>query len=894
MALTAGERLGPYEIIDKIGAGGMGEVYRARDTKLDREVAVKILPEALARDPERLARFEREAKVLASLNHPNIAQIYGVVDSQTSRALVMELVPGETLKGPLALELALKYAGQIASALEAAHEKGITHRDLKPANIMVTPAGVVKLLDFGLAAQSREANPSTSENSPTLTIGATQAGVILGTAAYMSPEQASGQAVDRRSDIWSFGVVLLEMLTGDRTFTGETVSHVLAAVLAKEPDCSRAPYAVQRLLKSCLQKDPRQRLQAIGDWKLLLAEEQPAAPKVEVRAASKLPWIAAAALAIVAAFGYLAWWRATRPVEHSMIRLSADLGPGAIAGQRTTVAISPDGTRIVFPVQTSGSLQLATRLLNQSAATPLPGTEGGSDPFFSPNGEWIGFGAESKLKKISVQGGATVTLCEAPSFRGASWGEDGFIVAALNTNSALSRIPEGGGTPQPLAKSPETGETSQRWPQILPGGTTVLFTGNVAASGFDNANIEALNLKTGKSKVVQRGGSFGRYLPTGESQGELVYIHEGVLFGVPFDPGKLEAQGSPAPLLEDVAADPTSGGGQFDFSRTGTLVYRSGKSSGSNYSIVSLDSSGKTQPLIATPAQYNTPRFSPDGKRVAVAVNSGKGMDIYIYDLQADSNTRVTFTGQRDGTTNSNPVWTADGKHIAYASQAGNTYAIWWIRSDRGGDPQMLLEAKAGPVAPFSFRQDGRLSFTQVTLETSSDTWTMPLDLADPEHPKPGKAEKFYGTPLVDSMPMFSPDGRWIAYLSNEQGQFEVFVRPFPGPGGVWQISSGTGVYPVWSRDGKTLFFMSLGLRIMAVDYTTKGDTFVPGKPRPWSDVTLRQGAGTNFTPFDLAPDGKHFAIFPQIASEDEKGNLHVTFLLNFFDEIRRRSSPAR
>jgi Tol biopolymer transport system component len=894
MRLSAGDKLGPYQILAPLGAGGMGEVYCARDTKLDRDVAIKILPDALARDPERLARFEREAKVLAALNHPNIAQIYGISESEGARALIMELVPGETLKGPLPLDTALKYAGQIASALEAAHEKGITHRDLKPANIMVTPAGVVKLLDFGLAAQSREAGPA-SENSPTLTLGATQAGVILGTAAYMSPEQASGQPVDRRSDIWSFGVVLLEMLTGERTFSGETVSHVLAAVLAKDPDCSRAPFPVQRLLKSCLQKDPRQRLQAIGDWRLLLAEEQSRPQPAEVRA-SKLPWIAVAALAVIAAAGYYEWWRATRPVEHPLIRLSADLGPEAVTGARFTVAISPDGNRVVYLVRANGAQLLATRLLNQATPTILQGTEGGYDPFFSPDGQWIGFAAGTKLKKISVLGGAAVTLCDAPGLRGASWGEDGFIVATLTSSSGngLSRLPDSGGTPQPLTKPAETSDTTQRWPQVLPEGKGILLTGSATNQGFDTANIEVLPPKNGKVKVVQRGGYFGRYISAGGSQGHLIYIHEGALYAVGFDLDKLETRGTPVPILEDVAADAASGGGQLDVSPAGVLVYRSGKNSGSNYPVVLADSSGKTQPFVATPGQYYTPRFSPDGKRLAVGIGAGKGIDVSVYDPQLDSMTHLTFTGQREGATNSNPVWTPDGKHIVYTSQDQTTATLWWARSDGGGNVQKLRENKVGQLTPFSFAPDGRLAFMEFNPQTSVDIWTMPLDLSDPEHPKPGKAEKFQASPQVDAAPMFSPDGHWMAYSTNEQGTFEVFVRRFPGPGGPWQVSTNGGAYPSWSRDGKTLFFTTSGPHISAVEYTVKGDSFTYGKPRQWSDAEFRPAGGNQYAPIDLAPDGKHFAIFPRSQGEEEKGNVHATFLFNFFDEVRRRAPAGK
>jgi len=891
MSLPAGSRLGPYEVVAPLGAGGMGEVYRAKDTKLERDVAIKILPEALARDPERLARFEREAKVLASLNHPNIAQIYGIED----RALIMELVEGQTIaqiKAPLPLATALDYAGQIASALGAAHDKGIVHRDLKPANIMVTPAGVIKVLDFGLAAQNRESSVSAGENSPTLTMGSTQAGVILGTAAYMSPEQASGQPVDRRSDIWSFGVVLLEMLTGARTFTGDTISHVLAAVLAKDADWQRAPVQVHRLLRACFQKDPRQRLQAIGDWKLLLDDATPSQSRLgtEPRHRSWLPWCIAAFFLLALTPVNVIHFR-ERPMEHPLVRVSVDLGPDAVFGARTTVAISPDGTRIVYPVRgAGGTQQLATRLLNQAAATLLPGTDNGADPFFKPDGQWIGFWADGKLKKISVLGGAAVTICDAPNLRGGSWGEDDNIIATLSgtAGTGLSRVPAAGGKPEPLTKPADKGEQTQRWPQILPGGKMVLFTGHTSSNDYDNASIEALTLKTGQIKVLQMGGYFGRYLADNALDGHLVYIHEGVLFGVPFDPDKLEVRGTPSPLLEDVGADVVTAAGQLDFSNTGTLVYRTGKSGSSGYPVVTLDSSGKTEPLVSTPGLYFTPRFSPDGKRLALSITAGKGTDLHVYDPQREAMSHLTFNGQE----NFNPVWTPDGKHIVFRTSSNGGFAIMWIRSDGAGDAQLLYQSK-NLIHPYSFSPDGRrLAFDEQSPETNVDLWMLPLDLTDPEHPKPGKPEKFRASPKVDAVPMFSPDGHWIAYVSNEPGQLEIFVRPFPGPGGVWQISVGGGGYPSWSRDGKQLFYRSQGAgnRIMVVDYTAKGDTFTPSRPRVWSETPTRAAGGNAFVPIDLAPDGKHFAIFPMPQAEDKEGSVHMTFLFNFFDELRRRT----
>jgi Tol biopolymer transport system component/tRNA A-37 threonylcarbamoyl transferase component Bud32 len=883
MSLSAGTRLGHYEIVAAIGAGGMGEVYKARDTKLDREVAIKVLPPGLASDPERLARFEREAKVLASLNHPNIAQIYGIEESSTHRALVMELVPGETLKGPLPLPDALRVAGQIADALQAAHDKGITHRDLKPANIVITPQGVVKVLDFGLAKLTESAAPAGNPaNSPTLTMRATQAGMVMGTAAYMSPEQARGQQdVDRRADIWAFGVVLYEMLTGQQLFQGSTLSDILAAVLKVEPDLSAAPVQVRPLLERCLQKEPRKRLQAIGDWELLVnrgAGFQPAAGRARL-----LPWIIAAALGLaLMALGALLW-RATRPIDRPLMRFSADLGPEAVESPRITAGISPDGARLAFAARgPAGKQQLATRLLDRTQPSLLPGTENAVDPFFSPDGQWIGFFADGKMKKISVLGGAAVTLCDVVAASGASWGDDGWIVLSPTRTSGLWRVPAAGGTPQVITKPGEKGEVVHRWPQILPGGQAVLFTGDTVAAAFDNARIEVLSLKTGHWKVIQSGGYFGRYLPSGH----LVYIHQGTLFAVGFDLDRLEVRGTPTPLLENVAGNELVGAGQYDAARNGTLVYLSGKSSAVTFPVAWMESTGKTHPLLPS-GDYFAPRFSPDGKRLALAVGPPGAGDIEVYDWQRDTMTRLTFTQ-----TNLFPVWTPDGKHIVFQSQSPGAKSIRWIRADGAGESQLLLESE-GDLRPYSFSPDGkRLAFAELGVDSGYDLWTLPV--TDPEHPKPGKPELFLRTPFNELEPAFSPDGRWIAYTSSESGSNEVYVRPFPGGAlsgsGKWQISNGGGRYPIWSRDGRELFYETLDNRIMAATYTAKGDSFAPDKPRLWSSTQIMDLFSTGIWNLDLSPDGKRFVVIPRPdATREQKGSVHVTVLLNFFDELRRR-----
>jgi Tol biopolymer transport system component/predicted Ser/Thr protein kinase len=873
--LTTGTQIGPYKIEAALGAGGMGEVYRAVDTRLKRTVAIKVAKENFGE------RFEREARAIAALNHPNICTLYDVGPNY----LVMELIEGPTLaeriqQGPVPLEEALGIAKQIADALEAAHEKGVVHRDLKPGNIKIKPDGIVKVLDFGLATQivAREGEETTETM--------TAPGTILGTVAYMSPEQAQGKPVDKRADIWAFGAVLYEMLTGHRTFQGETVSDTLAAVLTKEPEWERVPAKVQRLLKRCLEKDPQKRLRDISGVGLLLEDE----PQGMALRHSGVPWALAAALGLALIVLGVVHWRDTRPADRPLMRFSADLGPEAVEGLNITAAISPDGTRLAFVARgPGGKQQLATRLLDQANLTLLSGTENAAAPFFSPDGQWIGFFADGKMKKISVQGGAAVTVCDAQNARGASWGEDGSIIVALTpTGGGLSRVPAAGGTPQAITKPADKGEARHRWPQILPGGQAVLFTGNTVIGIYEDASIEILSLKTGQWKAVQHGGYFGRYLPTSNGAGHLVYVHQGTLFAVGFDLDRLEVRGTPAPLLEDVAGNAATGGGQFDVARNGTLVYLSRRSSIASWPVAWIDGTGKARPLLAAPGQYYMPRLSPDGERLALSVGPFGSGDIQVYDWQHDTMTHLTFA-QR----NVYPVWTPDGKHIAFQLQSPVGISIRWIRADGAGEAQLLLESKDA-LLPSSFSPDGkRLAFSESSVDTSFDLWTLPLDVSDPDHPKPGKPELFLRTPFDEREPALSPDGRWIAHTSNESGRYEVYVRPFrggaPSGSGKWQISTAGGRYPIWSRNGRELFYETLDNRIMVLTYTAKADSFAAEKLRPWSNTQILEPniAAWNL---DLAPDGKRFAVFPRPESTGEqKGSVHVTVLLNFFDELRRR-----
>jgi serine/threonine-protein kinase len=865
--------IGHYRVIAKLGEGGMGAVYRATDTKLNRDVAVKIVPDAFASDSDRLARFTREAQVLASLNHPNIAAIYGVEE----RALVLELVEGNEPKGPLTAEEAVPIVHQLADALEYAHERGIVHRDLKPANLKLTPEGNLKVLDFGLAKalSTDPASTSTSSvNSPTLTMRATMAGMIMGTAAYMAPEQARGQQVDKRADIWAFGAVVYELLTGTQLFQGDTVSDILASVLKNDPDLSAVPPRFHKLLRLCLTRDPRQRLRDISGARLLL-EEAPAPPPVAPAERTGAPWWMVAAVGIVAAALTAAlMWQVTRPAAAPMVRFRADLGPESLPGLNLSLAISRDGNRVAFPLGKRGKWQLATRLMDQSSATVLAGTDYAETPFFSPDGQWIAYAAGGKLNKVSVQGGAPVVLCDATLLRGGWWGDDGYIYASLE-GTRLSRVPDvAGKAPEKLSEAGKSGYDAFRWPQLLPGGDSVLVTSTHTIGDFEAADLLVYSLKSQQLKVVQRGAYSGYYLPSGH----LVYLHLGTLFAVPFDPRTAETRGSPVPVVQEVMSDPGTGGGQFSFSANGTLAYLAGKFPQSNISMKIMDRSGKQSPFWDPPgALIFTPRFSPDGKELAAGVNG----DIVVYSSYQGTSRRLTFDAAAG---NRFPVWTSDGKHILYTTLTG----IWWVRSDGSGKPEKLLEGAVLTGAPLS--PDGKI--LAITKQGEGrDLYTVPLDFTDREHPKAGTPAPFVVTEGTDWEPAFSPDGRWMTYTSNQSGTFHVFVRPFPEGaqgGGQAQISAGYGRFSKWSPTAKEIYYLDQSGHIMVVPYTINGRAFAPGKPVALNETLI--GQTTLFDPYDVAPDGKHFAVFPLLESEfSSKTNLHITFLLNFFDELKRK-----
>jgi len=909
------ETIAHYKILEKIGQGGMGEVYRASDTKLHRDVAIKLLPEVFASDPDRMARFSREAQVLASLSHPNIAAIHGLEDSGGRRALVMELVEGETLaerlkKGPLPLEEALGIARQVAEALEEAHERGIIHRDLKPANVKVTPAGSVKLLDFGLA-KALEGEPSTHaahdlSQSPTLAGIGTQAGMILGTAAYMSPEQARGQKVDRRSDVWSFGAVLYELLTGKQAFAGDTVSDVLASVLKADPEWSALPHelppAAGQLVRRCLVRDAKQRLQSIGDARIALAESlaqpggrgatvQLAAPSTAAARSRLLPW-ALFGLALAALAASLALRGAEKSRAEPPLRLSVAVTDRALdLAIGSSVDLSPDGTRLVTVVGDDNAKTMSIRSLDRQDAVQLATGSGTVNvpyhPFFSPDGAWVGFVTPSELRKIPASGGTAQTLCKVERSRGASWAEDGTIVVAPSPASGLVRVSAAGGQPEPLTRlDAAKGEVTHRWPQVLPGGKAVLFTSHKKSRDFNEAAIEVVVIATGERKVIHSGGSYARYVRSGH----LVYVNQTTLFAVPFDLARLSVTGSPVPVLENVATSTSEGGGQFTASDSGRLVYVTADNSVREYPVQWVDRKGAAASLITEPGTYANPRLSPDGRHLALTVLRDGNWDIWVYDLDRGVPTRLTF----DDAAESEEVWSPDGRELMFSSDKSGTDQLFRKRADGSGETRPLAtpaQAKSSLWAS-SWSRDGHVVFTTTNAGSGFDLFVTSVE-------SPEKAEAFLSSPFRESDAAFSQDGRWLAYTSNESGRLEVYVRPFPPGGGRWQVSDGGGAYPRWARDGKQLFYRT-DSGIMTTPVEATGETLRVGKPTvavqgPFRGGTTGIGAGGfTFADYDVSPDGARFVVFPAGSGPGRAEHPHVTLVTHWFDDLARATPSAR
>ncbi len=891
--MESGTQLGHYEILSAIGKGGMGEVWRARDTKLGREVAIKTLPEEFAKDADRLARFEREAKLLASLNHPNIAAIHGFEEDNGTHFLVLELVEGDTLadqikRGPIVVEESLKLALQIAEALEAAHEKGVIHRDLKPANIKVTPDGKVKVLDFGLAKAfaGDEAEASVS-NSPTLSMQATQQGVILGTAAYMSPEQARGEEIDSRADVWAFGCVLFEMLTGRGTFDGKTVSDILASVLKVDPEWKSLPQnlhpRLRLLLDRCLEKEAKDRYHGISDARIdirnVLADSsgvlvQPVAEVVQATPQSKWPWVAAIALSVIVA-GVVVWNLKLAPAGR-MARFEItppETAPLEITNLLSDVAISPDGTRIVYTATANRHLYMRT--LDQIEAIELVNLGETRNPFFSPDGTQVGFhvAGENSLRRVSIQGGPpqAIVADTGSNLRGASWGPDNTIVFATNNGEGLMRVAAAGGEPTALTTAVQSdGPTRHYWPEVLPDGRAVLFT--VWLGSDETSQIAVLNLETGEQEILVSGGTSPRYVPTGH----ILYATAGSLWAVPFDINDLEVTGDSVPVLENLTTK-VSGAANFSVSEDGLLVYVPDSSVplDGGETLVWMDRQGNSELLGAAARNYIFPRLSPDGQSVAVMSD----LDIWRFDIARQTLTRLTFRGNT-----TQPVWTPDGQYVAYRSIPEGDNILFWTRADGSGTEEQLTTG-ASRQNPTSWSPDGQLlAFFQspgVGGDGDRDIWMMPLD-GDRE-PRP-----FLETPFNELVPMFAPDGRWVAYVSDESGRNEVYVLPFPGPGGKRQISTEGGGYPQWARDGQELFYMN-DLQMMAVDIETEPG-FMAGTPRLLFEEGFVSRAAGPFTVYDVSADGQRFLMVGDATSTDgEAGSPKIIIVQNWFEELTER-----
>jgi serine/threonine-protein kinase len=881
MSLSPGTKLGPYEILSALGAGGMGEVYRARDTKLNRDVAIKVLLPAVANDPDRLARFSREAQVLASLNHPNIAHIYGIEDA----AIVMELVEGEDLaqriaRGPIPLDEALPIARQIAEALEAAHDHGIIHRDLKPANIKVRPDGTVKVLDFGLAkaVDPTAGSSATAMNSPTLSIHATQTGIILGTAAYMSPEQARGKAVDKRTDIWALGCVLFEMLTGKRAFPGDDATDTIVAVVSKDPDWSALPAivppAIKRLLRRSLEKDPKRRLDSAGGARIEI-DDALAAPSSMDSAVTQaalrersflpraLPWMVAGALAAGLVF-VLAFWEprqtASAPVSRSVITPPS----GAAAFSRSKPVLSPDGTQIVF----AAGGQLYLRSLDHFDARPIAGTTGATVAFFSPDGKWLGFFAKTKLQKTPLQGGAPIELVEVvggPS--SASWGPGGMIVfSPADGSRGLFRITDSGGDRQVIASPTGADETAYRWPEIMPDGGAVVFT----VMRNSGSAIVAELLKTGQRRVLIEGGADARFV----SPGHLVYRNAGNLMAVAFDPRRVETAGVPIRVIEDLSYG-DSGAGVFGVSSSGTLVYAKGGLVQPTQRFVWVDRTGQAEPLAAPTRAYNQFRLSPDGRQIAVQLPTDARNDIATYDIERKSLTRLTFESN-----NSFPFWTPDGTRVTYQRRNG---AMAFQKLANGGGAEEPLTKVSNSELPEAWSADGKelVSIRRIS-GGGSEVWVTPM--ADVSKARPILKARS----TVEQLRV-SHDGRWLAYISNESGRWEVYVQPLAGGGAKWQISTEGGMEPLWSNNGRELFYRNAA-KMMAVNVTTASE-FKSDTPRVLFEKQFR-GPTIPTGQSGVSADGQRFLMLETV--DGEKPVTEMNIVLNWAEELKRLLPTAK
>jgi Tol biopolymer transport system component/predicted Ser/Thr protein kinase len=862
MPLAASEKVGRYEILALIGKGGMGEVYKAHDPAAGRDVAVKV---AHARFSD---RFSREARAVAALNHPNICTLYDVGPDY----LVMEYVEGPTLaerieRGPIPLAEALEIARQMAAALEEAHQNGIVHRDFKPANVKLKPNGAVKVLDFGLAKQS---NPSReregavdAENSPTITVAATQAGMLLGTAGYMSPEQARGEPVDRRADVWAFGVVLFEMLAGRRLFEGKTTSDVLAAVIRDEPDLRRVPAKVRPLLRRCLEKDPRRRLRDIGD-SMGIVESTP-----EVQpASSRLVWaFAAAATVFMAAFAALAFLHfREKPPETRAITTSINPPENTafdFAAGMSPLALSPDGQRIVFKARAAdGRTQLWIRPLDAATAQPLAGTENAFLPFWSPDSRSIGFFSGGKLKRLDLTGGLPLTLADAPNSRGGSWSTRDVIVFAQNVGP-LQRVAAGGGTPMPVMATAHYPD-SNRFPWFLPDGRHFLFE-TIGADGTPLVPRIGV-LDSPQAATLQGPTSYGVVY----ASGYLLYLRENTLMAQPFDDKRLVTTGEAVPVADHLRSSFFNGGAlaAFSVSHEGLLAYVQGASE--TQQLTWFDRGGKEMGTLGDPLDFGTVELSPDRKAVAFD-RVGQVSDLWIYPLARGLPTRFTFSPAADQF----PIWSPDGKSIVYRSNPKGPFDLYRKAADGTGNEE-LLYADGATKLPTGWSPDGRLLlFYRIDPKTRDDIWVLPLD-------NPSKPYPWLATPFNERFAKFSPDGRWVAYASDESGRYEIYVAAFPGPGGKRQISTGGGFDARWRADGREIFYAAPNGKLIAVEVTIKGGTIDVGAVSRLSvPVILRDDYA-----WDVSLDGERFLV---TAPAEQKSAAPLTLVQNWTALLKKK-----
>ena len=898
MPLNAGLRLGSYEIVGLLGSGGMGDVYRAHDSKLNRDVAIKVLPDQLARDPERLARFEREARVLASLNHPNIAHIHGFEESSGVSALVMEMVEGVTLaeriaQGPLAVGESLEIARQIADALEEAHERGIVHRDLKPANVKITPSGIAKVLDFGLAKAM--AGDASSPDLSLVTMEGTATGVILGTAAYMSPEQARGRPVDKRTDIWAFGCVLLEMLAGRRTFSGDTVSDTIAAILTREPAWADlpadTPSAIRRLLRRCLQKDAKRRLRDMGDARIDVEDAlTKASPDDRVgeqpSGMTRRTAIGALAGAVAgsAATGFFAVSRYRGAVPRLTAFAIADLAANEVfvASHGRRIAISPDGAHLIY-VATNGTQLNRLYLRSLSDLKPRLLVENGAQPFFSPDSRWIACvdGVAEQLRKIALSGGAPATVCEGfgGGGGGGTWA-DGDMMYFVGTNpGGLLRVAAAGGQADEAAKFDFAGgERLFKFPCALPGGKAILLTVATADSeSFDDAHIAVFVPATGQKKILVDGGTHPRYSPSGH----IVYARNGQLLAVRFDPSRLEVSGQPFTVLDGVLMSRNSGVANFDIAASGDLAYIPGKAEGGVRTLAWVDRSGQAEKVPLLPRSYLHPRISPDSLRVAVEIE-GSHHDIFVYDTTSGVLSNITTDGVSHW-----PVWSPDGRDVGYRNGPMGRFQLWQVRADRSRAPEPVRAAGVSQSAE-SYSPDGQtIAYTAAAPGVPSKVTIVPLQ--GNGTPRPLDNSRY-----AQGSPKFSPDGRWLAYCSNESGKPQVYVQAFPGPGSKIQVSSDGGTDPVWKRAGDELFYRN-GDSMMAVSIAA-GPSLTNGRPHELWKGHYSHGmssscgpAGLTSSNYDVTPDGARFLMIKD-EDQDSATSRQLVVVLGWADELNRLS----